>query len=496
MAGSSQNSVFPSLPPSVDSPERTSSLHPESSLNAAGQSALEAEMSEQQDFCKRDVGSDVDVEAVENRQEDANHSSNVRETEEESNYGDDEKGVSGAETDSVDYGDVESEIMREGGVRDGSVSPSYSSLRVEPDLEDSQSHLRLEEIFEGDGSATESGVNLEDLSEPFAVSELELIERALQSLQKARKHGKREVADSVDGEPDDVEVDERGPPSPDYSRELTGVSRLLKKVQAVRAQKRDALATRRRGSNRGPRPQSISTNGDQDMDSADMRQVVQAASRAALSAAKSAEAMVNAMDRNSQAIEELCKTLTTSSTEERSLGHTEGAGKVNNDENSQLMKLQQSELDIELRQEEITKNLIRQNRLTHWVLGFMIVSTFAWRFGVVKFVKKVNNAVSNPFQGITDVFDNLKGDKKKGKKAAKQNKGLKLPSILHSESDDDKEGIDGELPFKIGNILPRKETDTEIHASAHAHRSEHNSDGPFNIGKILPGRGDSTDDDD
>ncbi|BFI42907.1 hypothetical protein MPTK2_8g13090 [Marchantia polymorpha subsp. ruderalis] len=487
MAGSNQNSVPSSLPPSVDSPERTSSLHSQSSLNAAGPSALETEMSEQQNSGKRQVESDVDVEAVENRQEDANHSSNVREREEESQYGDDEKGVSGAETDSVDYGEVESEIMREGGGRDGSVSPSYSSLRVEPDLEDSQSHLRLEEIFERDGSATESGVDLENLSEPFAVSELELIERALQSLQKVRSHCKREAADSVDGEPDDVGVDERGPPSPDYSRELNGVSRLLKKVQAVRAQKRDALSTRRRASNRSPRPQSISTHGDQDMDSADMLQVVHAASRAALSAAKSAEAMVHAMDRNSQAIEELCKTLTTSS--------TEGAAKVNNDENSQLMKLQQSELDIELRQEEITKNLIRQNRLTHWALGFMLVSTFAWRFGVVKFVKKVNNAVNNPFQAVTDVFDNFKGDKKKGKKSAKQNKGLKLPSILHSESDDDKEGNDGELPFKLGNILPHKETDTEIHASAHAHRSERNSDGPFNIGKILPGRGDSTDDD-
>lgn len=73
-------------------------------------------------------------------------------------------------------------------------------------------------------------MDLENLSEPFAVSELELIERALQSLQKARSHCKREAADSVDGEPDDVGVDERGPPSPDYSRELNGVSRLLKKV--------------------------------------------------------------------------------------------------------------------------------------------------------------------------------------------------------------------------------------------------------------------------
>ncbi|KAL2610382.1 hypothetical protein R1flu_028955 [Riccia fluitans] len=468
MALSSQNSVSPSLRLSEDSSERTYSLYPDSSVNAGGGEFLEHQGSRQ-----HDSGSDIeiDVDTADNRREEGNQSTNVREIREESNYGDDDKGGSGLETESVDYADGEFENMRES-VRDGSVSPSYSSLRVEPDLEDSHSHLRLEEIFEGDGSATESEMDLANLSEPFAVSELELIERALQSLQNNHKSVRSEFSASANGEVEDIAVDERGPPSPDYRADANGVSRLLIKIQAVRDQKRDALVTRRRDNNRSPRPRSISTTGDQDVDFGDMRQLIQAASSAAFSAAKSAEIMVRSMDRNSQAIEELCKTLVGStSSGGNSLTQKECAGGVednNEDATRDLIKLQDSELDIELRQAELTKKLQRQHTITHWVLGFMIISSFAWRFGVVKFVKRVNSAVSNPFQGITDYIDYVRGNGGDDKREAKQEKKLTLPSILPpGDSDGDK---DGELPFNLGKILPNTGTETEVHSEQRKRR--------------------------
>ncbi|CAM6110315.1 unnamed protein product [Calypogeia fissa] len=303
----------------------------------------------------------------------------------------------------------------------------------------------MEDLSEGDEVVSSSDY------EPFEASELQLIEDALRSLRSVEE-GNIEASKAVE-------------PNFSSSNDLQDVARLLKKVQAVKERNKGAPLK-----NEGPdRSLGQGPPGMDVLDSADIRQVVQAAAQTALAAARTAETVVSSLNRNSEAMEKLCKVLTGSNSLQ---APNAGAGEeqVIDEEEGKI-------LEIELQQTEIAKSLIRQNRLTHWVLGFIVVSSLVWRYGVVKFVKKVNNTIQNPFQGITDMF-------KPKPPSEEEDNGLqfKLPPILTPEAGEareDKRHAEKEREekrFDLGRMFQGQE--------------DKEDEKMFNLGKIgsnLPG---------
>ncbi|CAM6098181.1 unnamed protein product [Calypogeia fissa] len=280
----------------------------------------------------------------------------------------------------------------------------------------------MEDLSEGDEAVSSSDY------EPFEASELQLIEDALRSLRSVEE-----------GNIDASKAVERNFSS---SNDLQDVARLLKKVQAVKERNKGAPLK-----DEGPdRSLGHGPPGMEVLDSADIRQVVQAAAQTALAAARTAETVVSSLNRNSEAMEKLCKALTSSNSLQAPNAEA-GEEQVIDEEEERI-------LEIELQQTEIAKSLVRQNRLTHWVLGFIVVSSLVWRYGVVKFVKRVNNTIQNPFQGITDMFK-----PKPPSEEEEEHNGLnfKLPPILtpDGEAREGKRHAEkekGEKMFNLGNI--------------------------------------------
>lgn len=246
-------------------------------------------------------------------------------------------------------------------------------------------------------------------------------------------------------------------------------------MQAIKAQNNGVplkSASSRPDSSLGQGPPGV-----ENLEPADIRQVVQAAAQTALAAAKIAETVLSSLDRNSLAMEELCKTLTNSNSLHAPREETVSEKDEDEDEGGKIMA-------IELQQTEIGKSLIRQNRVTHWVLGFIVVSSLVWRYGVVKFVKRVNNSIQNPFQGITEMFKPKESSDKDN-----SNSQLKLPTILGGEeeagggkrcAEKDKE----DQMFDLSRIFPGQEPNDK-------------DDGKFDLGKSiasnLPGHDPNTD---
>lgn len=320
--------------------------------------------------------------------------------------------------------------------------------------------LAMEDFSGGDEAESSSEC------EPFKASELQLIEDALRSLRSVEE-GKMEASKAVEHNSNDLQ-------------DLQDVARLLKKVQAVKARNKETplkpvSSSPDRSVGQGP-------PAGESFEPADIRQVVQAAAQTALAAAKTAETVVSSLNRNSRAMEELCKALTNSNSLPTPSDEIVDQDEEDENETSRMMS-------IELQQTEIAKSLIRQNRMTHWVLGFIVVSSLVWRYGVVKFVKKVNNTIQNPFQGITDMF------KPKEVQENEPNHGLqlKLPFTGEEEASEQKSKAETEKEkqqFDLGKIFTGQESQKANKQSKDSNKRA------FDLGSIysnLPGRGPQSD---
>lgn len=184
----------------------------------------------------------------------------------------------------------------------------------------------------------------------------------------------------------------------------------------------------------------------------DMRRAVQAATQAAKSAAEAAKKASSLVTKNSEAVGKLLQSLNPSTSKPSPKKKEKKASSENPDDSESSSDSEASSDDSE-DVKDIAKKIVNQNRYTHVVLGIMLVSSFVWRYIVVKVARRVKNKVSDPWGYVGGMLtDNFKGPGEKDPKAdsADQSKngnsgGLTLPEfnlspILHPEkSEDDKE---------------------------------------------------------
>lgn len=188
----------------------------------------------------------------------------------------------------------------------------------------------------------------------------------------------------------------------------------------------------------------------------DMKRAVQAATQAAKSAAEAAKNASSLVTKNSEAVGKLLQSLNPSTSKPSPKKKEKKTSSENPDDSESSSDSEASSDDSE-DVKDIAKKIVNQNRYTHVVLGIMLVSSFVWRYIVVKVARRVKNKVSDPWGYVGGMLtDNFKGPGEKDPKAADsadQSKndnagGLTLPDfnlapILHpdreSKGESDKE---------------------------------------------------------
>lgn len=217
------------------------------------------------------------------------------------------------------------------------------------------------------------------------------------------------------------------------------LSRLLHQVQALRVEKSEHRQRQKATESRSTYDSSSSwdvtrKSGDKQkvkLRKYEMKRMVEAAAQAAEAASEAAKAAVESVAKHEDMIEVLLQMLGSKSR----FPHQQKATK-RDDELS----------DTESEEEKISKKIVRQNQITHWTLGFMLVTSFIWRYIVVKVAKRVKNKVSDPLGYIGGIVtDGFKGpgkdsndDKIDTNRKPPLIPPVKLPSLLHGKTD--KEG--------------------------------------------------------
>jgi len=213
----------------------------------------------------------------------------------------------------------------------------------------------------------------------------------------------------------------------------------------------------------------------------DMKKAVEAATQAAKSAAEAAKNASSLVTKNSEVVGKLLQSLNPSTSEATSKKQ-ENKTSSDNPERSESSSESEGSSDSD-DMKAIAKKIVTQNRYTHVVLGFMLVSSFVWRYIVVKVVKRVKNKVSDPWGYVGGMLtDNFKGpEKEKEKEKGKSDSGeehssglnmpqLNLPPLLHGEqhqekktstSDVKEEHVKEERSLSFGNIMQSKSNSSQ-----------------------------------
>jgi len=163
---------------------------------------------------------------------------------------------------------------------------------------------------------------------------------------------------------------------------------------------------RRRGKQKNP--SSSSTE--------DLRVTLEAAAVAAKAAADAAESAALSVARNTEVIDFIVKSMKSSKKRQK----TKNAAAADE-----------------------KKAIVRSNQVTQWILGFMAVTTIAWRFGVVKVVKGVTNKLNDPLGYVGKLVGGNDEEPKEKTVEKSSEKGsllekishVDLPSILQKDSD-------------------------------------------------------------
>lgn len=219
------------------------------------------------------------------------------------------------------------------------------------------------------------------------------------------------------------------------------LSRLLEQVQALREQKHQPKQVGRiaRSSSRGARSMwDISKSGkSKRFKNDDMKKAIEAATQAAKSAAEAAITTATLVTQNSDAVNKLLQIMHLSSKTSDSEPEVEDT-RVD----SESEDIEESSDSDETK--DIAKKIVSQNRYTHVVLGIMLVSSFVWRYIVVKVVKNVKSKVTDPWGYIGGMLpDGFRGPDKEAEKSEESSSGPSMPQkaihFLHGDREKEKE---------------------------------------------------------
>ena len=191
----------------------------------------------------------------------------------------------------------------------------------------------------------------------------------------------------------------------------------------------------------------------------DMKKAVQAATQAAKAASEAAKNASALIRKNSEAMNKLLHSMkppTLKRKKKKRKGDPDHSSSSDSDDSSNSDNTK-----------GFAKRIINQNRLTHVVLGVMLVSSFVWRYIVVKVVKRVKNKVSDPLGYVGGILtDNFKGPEKEKAPPGDEPSGglnlpqLSLPSILQREEVEENQASTAEVKeeriLSFGNILQVK----------------------------------------
>lgn len=239
----------------------------------------------------------------------------------------------------------------------------------------------------------------------------------------------------------------------------------LLQVQTLRDQKYQHRQNRRaaRSSSRGRSVWDITKRGSKEkkINKDEMKKAVEVATLAAKSAAEAAKSASALVTKNSEAVNKL---LTSAMPKLRKKKQKKRKGDPDHSSSSDSDHSSDSNSA-----KDIAKKIVKQNRFTHVVLGVMLVSSFVWRFIVVKVAKRVKSKVSDPWGYVGGILtDNFKGPEKEKAEAISEETSsgplslpqLSLPPILQREAEETQASIsaDGkeERVLSFGNILQVK----------------------------------------
>ncbi|KAJ7534633.1 hypothetical protein O6H91_13G103800 [Diphasiastrum complanatum] len=186
-------------------------------------------------------------------------------------------------------------------------------------------------------------------------------------------------------------------------KEFDLLSKLLKQVHNLKSQRRSNDFLQKQKGSLGHSELSGLSKAHleaENREGTELKEATETALKAAMAAADAAKAAAVSVAKNSEAIESLLKTLNS---------HSEEA-----EDSSILVSVQQLEESHEKPRTEkkkkknnnkdIAKVLEKQNRVTHWILGFMVVATSIWRFKVISLVLKFQRKLTNPFESLGGIF--------------------------------------------------------------------------------------------
>lgn len=161
----------------------------------------------------------------------------------------------------------------------------------------------------------------------------------------------------------------------------------------------------------------------------ELRMALEAAALAAVAAADAAEAAALSVARNTEAINFMVKSM-------------------------QSSKKQRKAMNAAASEER--KEIAKSNHVTHWILGFMAVTTIAWRFGVVRVVKGFSSKFSDPVAFVGSLVGG-NDDPPAEKPVEKGNlldriSHVELPSILQNDSSSSSEQKDSVTACKETQI--------------------------------------------
>ncbi|KAG0624225.1 hypothetical protein M758_3G232300 [Ceratodon purpureus] len=241
---------------------------------------------------------------------------------------------------------------------------------------------------------------------------LRLLREDMRASSEQNDHGATKIKDApgMDEHLEGSEVSSAG------SVDLQLLSRLLDQIQTLRDQKHQHQQVGRAARSTSRSSRSVwdickqRNDKDRRVKKDDLKKAVDAATQAAKSAADAAKVASSLANKNSEAVNKLLHSVNPSSS------RTTSKQEKKEEKDKQSAHPDSSDSDEASDSEEtkkIAKKIVSQNRYTHVVLGLMFVSSFVWRYIVVKVAKRVRNKVSDPWGYVQGKFtDNFKGPDK------------------------------------------------------------------------------------
>jgi hypothetical protein len=194
--------------------------------------------------------------------------------------------------------------------------------------------------------------------------------------------------------------------------------------------------------------------------SEELRMALEAATTAAKAAAEAAEAAAVSVARNAEAVEFIVNSMKSSKKRRESKSADE------------------------------QKAIVKSNQRTHWILGVMAVTTIAWRFGVVKVVKRVTSKLKDPLGYIGGLIGNEDESPNEAQKPAEKanfldklpHPHIDMPEFICNDSDhktDGKETKAKESKDKETSFLSKSAAAAEVKSKEVEEKSA------FSFAKLL-----------